>query len=143
MLSYLNETFMFGIIFVTLFFTCFFPLAISFSEFLLVDQFFLACFSVLAQIGKTGRLLSVFLLWPQKVSSSYPLWIEPRQVCILYVYLLFTNTLDPWERHRLVLGTFPQSKNSAYLLVGSPYPWFLCVYGSTLIVEPTSECVVL
>lgn len=105
--------------------------------------YFLACFSVLAQIGKIGRLLSVFLLWPQKVSSSYLLWIEPRQVCILYVYLIFTNTLDPWERHRLVLGTFPQSKNSAYLLVGSPYPWFLCVYGSTLIVEPTSECVVL
>ena len=105
--------------------------------------YFLACFSVLAQIGKIGRLPSVFLLWPQKVSSSYPLWIEPRQVCILYVYLIFTNTLDPWERHRLMLGTFPQSKNSAYLLVGSPYPWFLCVYGSTLIVEPTSECVVL
>ena len=57
--------------------------------------YFLVCFSVLAQIEKVGRLLSVFLLWPQKVSSSYSLWTEPRRVCMLCVYLIFTNTLDP------------------------------------------------
>lgn len=60
--------------------------------------YFLVCFSALAQIEKVGRLLSVFLLWPQKVSSSYSLWVglqKPRGVCILCVYLIFTNTFDP------------------------------------------------
>ena len=80
MLSYLNETFMFGIIFVTLFCTCFFSFAISFSEFWLVDQFLLACFSVIIWKLYTYQFSCSVVsdsLWPHELQHIGPPCTSP------------------------------------------------------------------
>lgn len=88
--------------------------------------YFLAYFSILAWIEKVSRL--VFLLRHQEVSHSYSMWAVTRWVYIHYVYLIFTNILDPWAMQGLGMWTLPTIKTLPIIYSrpsASMVSWFL------------------